>query len=134
MALSDVDRVLGPQQLIGSDQPHVLLHHQVLDDACGRQRVAVPTVDQDALPLLRGGVDALVDVLETALLQRRAIAQSVRHISDVHFEAGPAVASATRAGAGYEAKGGGRFSWSTAHVDDAIDVVAAQRTAIVRCV
>ncbi len=132
MALPDVDRVLGPQQLVGGDQPHVLFHHQILDDARRRQRETVSTVDKDALPLLGGGVDALVDVLEAALLQGRAVTQSVRHVSDVHLETGPAVAGTTGAGAWYEVEAGARFSRHTAHVDDAVNVVAAQGAPVVR--
>lgn len=132
VALPDVDRVLGPHELVGGYQPHVLFHHQVLDDARRCQREAVSTVHQDSLPLLSGRVDALIDVLKAALLQGRPFAHGVRHVSDIHLETGPAVASAAGAGAGYEAEAGARFPRHAAHVDDAVDVVATQRAPVVR--
>lgn len=130
--LPDVDWVLGPQELVGSDQPHVLFHHQVLDDARRCQGEPVPTMHQDAFPLLCGGIDALVDVLEAALLQGRALSHGVWHVSNVHLEARPAVAGAPGAGAGYEVDAGARFPRHAAHIDDAVNVVAAQSASVVR--
>lgn len=127
MALLNVDGVLGPQQLVGGDQPHVLLHHQVLDDAHGRQREAVPTVDQHPLPLLRGRVHALVDVFKAALSQGP---HGVWDVSYVHLQTGPAVAGPAGAGTGDEAEPS--FSPHAAHVNDTVDVVAAECAPIVR--
>lgn len=131
MTFPDIHWVLGPQQLVCSDQPHVLLHHQVLDDTRGSQRKPVPTVHQDSLPLLSGGIYALVDVLKAALLQGGAVPQGVGHVSDVHLEAGPAVAGAARAGAGYEVETRARFPGHAAHVDDAVYVITAQGAPVV---
>lgn len=130
--LPDVDWVLGPQELVGSNQPHVLFHHQVLDDARRCQGEPVPTMHQDALPLLCRGIDALVDVLEAALLQGRALSHGIWHVSNVHLEARPAVAGAPGAGAGYEVDAGARFPRHAAHIDDAVNVVAAQSASVVR--
>lgn len=134
MTLPDVDWVFGPQQLIGCNQPHVLFHHEVLDNTGGSQGEAIPTVNQDSLPFLSRSIDALIDVLKTALFQCRPIPKSIWHITDVHLKAGPAVAGPTGAGAWYEAEAGAQFTRYIAHVNDAVDVVATKGSSVVRCI
>lgn len=129
MALPDIKWVPGPDKLIGRQQPHIVLHHQVLNDTGRSQRVAIPTVDQNPLPFLQRGFDALIDVPEARLLQRSAFL--LRVPLDMHLETGPAMLGPSAAGTGDETEAA--VPGQTAHVDDAVNVVLAQYLSAVSC-
>lgn len=131
VALLEVHWVLCPQELIGSNQRHVPLDHEVLDDAGRSKGEPIKAVHQDALLLLSGGIYTFVDVAEAELLVDQALCCHGQ-VPDVHLEPGPTVPASTGARAGDEEQAALRRH--VAHVDDAVDVAAAQRQPAVSCV
>lgn len=89
MGLTNVDRVFGSEQLVGSNKPHILFDHEVLNNTSGGEGKTITTMHQHSLPLLRGGIDALIDVLEAAVLEGEAFLDGVRKVAHVHFEPRP---------------------------------------------
>lgn len=129
MGLANVDGVFGSEQLVGSYELHVLFDHEVLNNAGGCKRKPVTTMHQHALPLFCGGVDAFIDVLEAAVFESQAFLDGIRQIAHVHFESRPAVLHPSRTSAGNKSQTS--LPGKTAHVDDAVDVVTAQRASAV---
>lgn len=89
MGLTNVDWVFGSEQLVGSNKPHILFDHEVLNNASGCEGKPIPTMHQHSLPLLRGGIDALVDVLKASVLECKPFLDGVRKVAHVHFESRP---------------------------------------------
>lgn len=89
MGLANVDGVFGSEKLIGGNKPHILFDHEVLNNASGGEGKTITTMHQHSLPLLRGGINALIDVLEAAVLEGEAFLDGVRKVAHVHFEPRP---------------------------------------------
>lgn len=89
MGLANVDGVFGSEKLIGGNKPHILFDHEVLNNASGGEGKTITTMHQHSLPLLRGGINALIDVLEAAVLEGEAFLDGVRKVTHVHFKSRP---------------------------------------------
>lgn len=94
MGLANVDRVFGSEQLVGGNKPHILFDHEVLNNASGGEGKTITTMHQHSLPLLRGGIDTLIDIIEAAVLECQPFLDCVRKVAYVHFEPRPTMLDA----------------------------------------
>lgn len=129
MGLANVDGVFGSEQLIGSNKPHILFDHEVLNNASGGEGKTITTMHQHSLPLLRGGINALIDVLKAAVLEGEAFLDGVWKVAHVHFEPRPTMLDTPWTSARNDPQTS--LPRQAAHVDDAIDVISAQRTSAI---